>query len=99
VQGVYYGELLWKLAGTGALHTATVTGATNVTSWGIGNNVVVNNMGTAPITVNLTLRSAAFSAWEYTLTSPALDSTAITIAGSGVSASGAFHPVPKPVRV
>ena len=46
VQGVYYGELLWVLAGTGALHTATVTGANGVLGVGIGNNVIVNNKGT-----------------------------------------------------
>jgi hypothetical protein len=99
VQGVYYGELLWKLAGTGSLHAATVTGASDVTSWGIGNNVVVNNKGTSAVTVNVTLRSTAAGACEYTLTAPALDSTAITIAGSGVNASGTFRPTPKPVHV
>jgi hypothetical protein len=99
VQGVYYGELLWKLAGTGSLHAAKVTGTSDVTSWGIGNNVVVNNKGTTAVTINLTLRSAASGAREYTLTAPSLDSTAITIAGSGVTASGTFHPAPKSVHV
>jgi hypothetical protein len=99
VQGVYYGELLWKLAGTGSLHAATVTGASNVTSWGIGNNVVVNNKGTSAVTVNVTLKSSVSGASQYTLTAPSLDSTAITIAGSGVDAKGAFQPAPKSVHV
>jgi len=99
VQGVYYGELLWKLAGTGSLHAATMSGATGVTSWGIGNNVVVNNKGTSAVTVDVTLKSSAAHASEYTLTAPSLDSTAITIAGSGVNASGTFKPSPKQVRV
>ena len=99
VQGVYYGELLWELAGTGALHTATVTGASNVTAWGIGNNVIVNNKGTTAQTFTVNLRSAALMGTEYVLTAPALDSTAITIGGSGVDVKGSFHPVPKLVRV
>jgi hypothetical protein len=99
VQGVYYGELLWKLAGTGSLHAATVSGASSVSSWGIGNNVVLNNKGTSPVTVNVTLKSAAYGAGQYTLTAPAIDSTSITIAGSGVNASGTFTPSPKALHV
>jgi hypothetical protein len=99
VQGVFYGELLWSLAGAGALHPATVTGATNVTAWGIGNNVIVNNKSTSSQTITVTLRSAAAMGTEYVLTAPTLDSTAITIAGSGVDKSGSFHPVPKLVGV
>jgi hypothetical protein len=99
VQGVYYGELLWTLAGPGALHAATVTGATDVTAFGIGNNVIVNNKGTTARTITVNLRSAATTGAEYVLTAPALDSTAITIAGSGVDKTGAFHPMPKLVPV
>ncbi|GAA3436036.1 hypothetical protein [Kutzneria kofuensis] len=99
VQGVFYGELLWTLAGTGALHAATVTGASDVTAWGIGNNVIVNNKGTSAQTLTVNLRSAAVLGTEYVLTAPSLDSTAITIAGSGVDAKGSFHPAPKLVRV
>jgi hypothetical protein len=99
VQGVFYGELLWSLAGAGALHPATVTGATDVTAWGIGNNVVVNNKSASAQTFTVNLRSAALMGTEYVLTAPTLDSTAITIAGSGVDAKGSFHPAPKLVRV
>jgi hypothetical protein len=99
VQGVFYGELLWTLAGTGALHPATVTGATDVTAWGIGNNVIVNNKGASAQTFTVNLSSKAFMGTEYVLTAPSLDSTAITIAGSGVDAKGSFHPAPKLVRV
>ena len=99
VQGVYYGELLWELAGTGTLHTATVTGATGVTAWGIGNNVFVDNKGTTAITATVTLPAAATAAVEYVLTAPSLTSKAITIAGSPVSGAGAFTPAPTHVAV
>jgi len=99
VQGVFYGELLWALAGTGVLHPATVTGAADVTAWGIGNNVIVNNKGTSAQTFTVNLSSAALMGTEYVLTAPSLDSTAITLAGSGVDAHGTFHPAPKLVRV
>jgi hypothetical protein len=94
VQGVYYGELLWVLAGTGAYHTATVTGSPDVTSWGIGRNVFVNNKGAVPVTATVTLATPAFIAASFTLTAPSLQSTAITIGGSPVSASGQFRPIP-----
>ncbi|HZR42875.1 MAG TPA: hypothetical protein VFB12_22335 [Ktedonobacteraceae bacterium] len=99
VQGVYYGELLWELAGTGSLHSATVSGGSSITAWGIGNNVIVNNKGTAAIAATITLPSSASNAREYVLTAPALTSTAITIAGSGVNASGAFSPSPQSVSI
>jgi hypothetical protein len=99
VQGVYYGELLWEMAGTGSLHAASVSGGSSITAWGIGNNVVVNNKGTSAIAATITLPSSASSASEYILTAPSLSSTAITIAGSGVSASGAFSPTQQPVSV
>ncbi|AHH95700.1 glycosyl hydrolase family 79 C-terminal domain-containing protein [Kutzneria viridogrisea] len=99
VQGVYYGELLWRLAGTGALHAATVSGAADLTAWGIGNNLVLNNKGTSAQTLTVTLSSRAATAAEYVLTAPALNSTAITIAGSGVDQHGSFHPTPNSLRV
>jgi hypothetical protein len=99
VQGVFYGELLWELAGTGALHAGTVTGASNVTAWGIGNNVIVNNKGTAAQTFTVNLRSSATTGAEFVLTAPSLSSTAITLAGSGVDAHGSFRPMPKVVQV
>jgi hypothetical protein len=99
VQGVYYGELLWSLAGAGAFHTASVSGDSSVTAWGIGNNVFVNNKGTSAISATVTLTAAATSAHVYILTAPSLTSTAITIAGSGVNVSGAFNPAPRSVSV
>ncbi|HEY3611750.1 MAG TPA: glycosyl hydrolase family 79 C-terminal domain-containing protein [Pseudonocardiaceae bacterium] len=94
VQGVYYGELLWVMAGTGAYHSASVNGSPDVTSWGIGRNVFVNNKGATPVTATITLPSFALIAAAFTMTAPSLGSTAITIGGAAVSASGAFHPVP-----
>ena len=94
VQGVYYGELLWVLGGTGTLHAATVSGGTGVTAWGIGNNVFVDNEGTSAITATVTLAGSASTAAEYVLTAPSLSSKSVTIAGSAVSASGAFTPAP-----
>jgi len=99
VQGVYYGELLWKLAGAGKLHTATVSGATGVSAWAIGNNVIIDNKGTTAITASVTLPAAASSGSEYVLTAPSLTSKAITIAGSSVSGAGAFTPKPTHVTV
>jgi hypothetical protein len=94
-RGVYYGELLWKLAGTGALHAASISGSSDTTAWGIGKNVIVNNKGTSAITATITLPSFAIIARTYILTASSLTSTAITIGGSGVSASGAFSPSPQ----
>ncbi|GLZ35098.1 hypothetical protein Lesp02_72850 [Lentzea sp. NBRC 105346] len=99
VQGVYYGELLWKLAGSGAYHAATVTGGTDITAWGIGNNAFVNNKSASAVNATITLPSNASKASVYLLTAPALDSTAITIAGSNVSGSAEFKPAPKAVTV
>jgi hypothetical protein len=99
VQGVYYGELLWKLAGTGTLHTGSVSGSSSVTAWGIGNNVIVNNKGSSAITATITLPASASQAHEYLLTAPSLTSTAITIAGSGVNANGVFTPTPPSVSI
>ncbi len=99
VQGVYYGELLWELAGTGSLHMASVSGGSSITAWGIGKNVIVNNKSTAAITATVTLLSLANSAHEYILTASSLTSTAITIAGSSVSASGGFSPSPRLIPI
>jgi hypothetical protein len=95
VQGVYYGELLWEMAGTGALHAATISGGASITAWGIGNNVIVNNKGTTAVAATITLPASASKARTYILTAPSLASTAITIAGSGVSVNGAFSPSPQ----
>ncbi len=99
VQAVYYGELLWKLAGPGAYHAATVTGADEVTAWGIGNNAFVNNKNATAVTATVTLPQGARSADVYLLTAPKLDSKEITIAGSNVAKNGKFVPVPKMVKV
>jgi hypothetical protein len=99
VQAVFYGELLWSLAGAGSVHPATVSGGSGVAAWGIGNNVFVTNRGTSAITATVTLPALASKASQYLLTAPSLTSKAITIAGSGVDASGKFTPVPKPVTV
>jgi hypothetical protein len=99
VQAVYYGELLWSLAGTGSLHAASVSGGSGVAAWGIGNNVVVNNKGAAALTVTVKLAAAAAKARGYLLTAPSLDSKAITLAGSGVTASGGFTPAPQSLTV
>ncbi|HEX8865127.1 MAG TPA: hypothetical protein VF821_05665 [Lentzea sp.] len=99
VQAVYYGELLWKLAGPGAYHAASVTGADAVTAWGIGNNAFVNNKGAAAVTTTITLPAKAHNASVYVLTAPALDSKEITIAGSKVGKNAKFTPKPKNVKV
>ena len=95
VQAVYYAELLWSLAGTGPVHSATVSGASGVSAWGIGGNVVVDNKGSATLTATVHLAAPATRAAAYPLTAPSLTSKTITIAGSAVSVSGAFHPAPQ----
>jgi len=99
VQGVYYGQLLWVLAGTGAYHSASVSGGSSITAWGIGKNVFVNNKSTSALTVTITLNASATTAHEYVLTAPALTSKSVTVAGSSVSVSGAFNPAPQSVSV
>ncbi len=99
VQAVYYGELLWRLAGTGALHAASVSGASGVTAWGIGDNAFVNNRSSAALSATITLPSPASKASVYLLTAPSLTSRSITVAGSGVSSGGSFHPSPQTVTV
>ena len=99
VQGVYYGELLWVLGGTGPLHAATVSGPSGVTAWGVGNNVFIDNIGSSAITATVTLAAPASNASEYVLTAPSLSSHSVAIGGSSVSASGAFNPVPTSATV
>jgi hypothetical protein len=99
VQAVYYAELLWSLAGTGALHAATVSGASAVTAWGIGTNVIVNNESSATLTATVRLAGSASKASGYPLTAPSLSSKAITLAGSTVTASAAFHPAPQTLTI
>ena len=99
VEGVYYGELLWKLAGPGTLHTATVNGGTGVSAWAIGNNVFIDNKGTTAVTATVTLPATAAAGSSYVLTAPSLSSKAVTIAGSAVSADGTFTPSPKHIAV
>jgi len=99
VQGVYYGQLLWVLAGTGNYHSASVSGGSSVTAWGIGKNVFVNNKSTSAITATITLNASATTAHEYVLTAPSLTSKSVTVAGSSVSVGGAFNPAPQSVSV
>jgi hypothetical protein len=99
VQAVYYGELLWSLAGTGSLHAGTVSGASNVAAWGIGGNAFVNNKGSSTISATVTLTGTPTKASVYLLTAPSLSSKSITIAGSVVHSGGTFTPSPKPATV
>jgi hypothetical protein len=99
VQGVYYGQLLWVLAGTGAFHSASVSGSASVTAWGIGRNVFVNNKSASPVTATITLPTTAVGGAEFVLTAPSLSSTAITIAGSSVGADATFTPKPQAVQI
>jgi Glycosyl hydrolase family 79 C-terminal beta domain len=98
-QAVYYGELLWSLAGTGGLHPATVSGASNVTAWGIGTNAFVNNKSSSTLSATITLTGTPTTAKVYLLTAPSLSSKSITIAGSSVSSGGTFTPAPKSATV
>ncbi|HXR71467.1 hypothetical protein [Actinocrinis sp.] len=99
VQAVYYAELLWSLAGAGTLHSATVSGASGVTAWGIGANVMLDNKSSATLTATVHLSGSATRAAAYPLTAPSLTSKSITIAGSGVSVTAAFHPTPQQLTV
>jgi hypothetical protein len=99
VQGVYYGELLWVMAGTGALHVATVSGGSGVTAWAIGNNVLVDNIGSSAVKATITLPASATAASEYVLTAPSLSSHAVTIGGAAVGVSGSFNPTPTSASV
>jgi hypothetical protein len=99
VQAVYYAELLWCLAGTGRMHNATVSGDPDVTAWGIGDNVIVDNKGRTAVTITVTLAAPAGRAKGYDLTAPSLTSKAITVAGSGVTVTGHFQPAPRPLPV
>ena len=99
VQGVYYGQLLWVLAGTGAFHSATVAGATGVAAWGVGRNVFVDNESASPITATIRLTTPVVAGFQFVLTAPALTSTATTIGGSSVGADATFTPKPQPMLI
>ncbi|MEQ0565183.1 glycosyl hydrolase family 79 C-terminal domain-containing protein [Amycolatopsis sp. NEAU-NG30] len=99
VQAVYYAELLWSLAGTGPVHAATVSGASGVSAWGIGDAVVVNNKSGSALTATVRPAGTVTAADAYVLTAPALTSKAVTIAGSAVTANGDFHPQPRALPV
>jgi len=99
VQGVYYGELLWVMAGVGALHATTVSGGSGVTAWGIGNNALIDNIGSAAVTAQVVLAASASSARGYVLSAPSLSSHAVTIGGSVVGDTGSFTPTPQPLSV
>jgi hypothetical protein len=97
VRAVYYGGLLWKLAGSGLLRRASVVGSQLVSAWGIGDNVIVNNKNPWGVRVTVRLLVPADGADEYLLTASSLGSAAITLAGSTVGANGEFVPSPRPL--
>lgn len=99
VQAVYYAELLWSMADTGTLHPATVSGASGVSAWGIGGNVIVVNKSSATLTATVHLAASATKVAAYPLTAPSLTSKSVTIAGSAVSVSAAFQPTPQQLTV
>ncbi|GAA3547584.1 hypothetical protein [Kribbella ginsengisoli] len=105
VQAVYYAQLLWKLAGTGRLHKTTIDADPSVitspglTSWGIGNNVIVNNKSDYPITATITLADTAVSARSYELAGPQLSTSDITVGGGTVDATGNFTGTATPLTV
>jgi hypothetical protein len=99
VRAVFYGGLLWTLAGTGPLRPAAVSGPPLVSAWGIGGNVILNNKNPWPVTVTVRLAVPAAAAEEYLLTAGSLSSTAITLAGSTVDEQARFTPSPRPLAV
>ena len=99
VRAVYYGGLLWTLAGPGPLRRATVTGPPLVSAWGIGGSVMVDNKNPWRVRVTVRLAVPAARAQEYLLTAGSLSSTDITLAGSTVDAEGRFTPTPTPVAL
>lgn len=105
VQSVFYGQLLWKLAGTGRVHKTVITADSSVTtspgltSWGIGNNVIVNNKSNSPITATITLADAATSAKSYELGGSQLSTTDVTVGGGRVDATGKFNGTPTNLTV
>ena len=60
---------------------------------------MVNNEGASVLTVTVKLTATAAKASGYVLTGPSLTSKTITIAGSGVSGTAAFHPAPQSLTV
>jgi hypothetical protein len=100
VQSVYYGGLLWTLAGTGVLRGASTVGSPLVSAWGIGDNVIVNNKCPWRVRATITLPGGARQAREYLMTGGgSLHATALTIAGSPVDPDGRFTPDPVTVPV
>ncbi len=99
VRAVYYGGLLWTLAGTGPLRRASVVGTPLVSAWGIGGNVILDNKSPWPVRVTVRLAVPAAAAEEYLLTADSLSSTAITLAGSTVDAEARFAPSPRPLSL
>jgi hypothetical protein len=100
VQSVYYGGLLWTLAGTGPLRLASTVGSPLVSAWGIGDNVIVNNKCPWRVRATITLPGQARHAREYLMTGDgSLHGTALTIAGSPVDVDGRFTPDPATVPV
>jgi hypothetical protein len=95
VRAVYYGCLLWTLAGTGPMRRAAVSGPPLVSAWGIGGNVILDNKNPWPVRVSVRLAVPAAEAEEYLLTAASLSSTATTLAGSTVNAEARFTPSPK----
>jgi hypothetical protein len=76
-----------------------VTGGSGVTAWGIGGNVLVDNIGSTAITAKVALAAPATGAAAYVLTAPSLSSHAVTIGGSAVSGTGSFTPTAQPLSV
>jgi hypothetical protein len=100
VRGIYYGGLLWTLAGTGGLRRASTVGSPLVSAWGIGDNVILNNKCPWGLRATITLPGPAAHAREYLMTGGgSLRDTALTIAGSHVGPDGRFTPAPVTVPV
>jgi hypothetical protein len=100
VQSIYYGGLLWTLAGTGSLRRASTVGSPLVSAWGIGDNVIVNNKCPWRLRATIMLPGRATHAREYLMTGGgSLRDTALTIAGSHVTPDGRFTPAPVTVPV
>jgi hypothetical protein len=95
VGAVYYGALLWTLAGTGPLRRSSIVGSPLVSAWGVGDNLVVNNKNPWPVRVTADLAVPVDGAEEYLLTAPGLGSPAITLAGGTVRPDGSFAPSPR----
>ncbi|HEY0798485.1 MAG TPA: hypothetical protein VGD50_05005, partial [Candidatus Baltobacteraceae bacterium] len=94
VRPLYYGELLFTMAGQGTLHSASVSGSGNITAYGIGNNVIIVNKTSSTLAATVTVPSAPQGAQQIVLTAPSATSTSgETIGGSSVAVNGAVAPV------